>query len=211
MRKLFIVILFIFFSSSIYSQGNIDGFGNVKWGALISDVKVNVIGKISYTDDKRIIVSREGDIEYQYGFFYRGIETGQLEPAKTVPAAAAKETPEVKPKESAVKTEESDIKAKDSKLFYVSIRFPYLTKDEVKKKIEEKYGSSTGEDVKDNKGAIVWNSGTTTIIMWVDSYEKKPYCMKINYLSKDIAKEVKNYLNIIFTSREIELLKKLSL
>jgi hypothetical protein len=211
MKKLFIIISFIFFTSSIYSQGNIDGFGNVKWGTLISDVKANVIGKISYTDDKKVIVSREGDIEYQYGFFYKGIETGELEPVKSIPAPVAKETPEAKPKEPAVKTEESDVKAKDSKLFFVSIRFPYLTKDEVKKKIEEKYGLSTGEDVKDNKGAIVWNSGTTTIIMWVDSYEKKPFCMKINYLSKDIAKEVKNYLNIIFTSREIEVLKKLSL
>ena len=47
--------------------------------------------------------------------------------------------------------------------------------------------------------------------MWVDSYEKKPYCMKINYISKDIAKEVKDYLNVMFNSREIEVLKKLSL
>ncbi len=211
MRKFFIVISFIFMATYIYSQGKIDGFGNVKWGSSISDVKANVAGKISYTDDKKIIISREGDIEYQYGFFHKGIETGESEPVKNVPAAAAKETPGTKPNVPAAKAGESDIKVKDSRLFFVSIRFPYLAKDEVKKKIEEKYGPSTGEDVKDNKGAIVWTSGTTTIIMWVDSYEKKPYCMKINYLSKDIAKEVKDYLNIIFTSREIEVLKKLSL
>jgi hypothetical protein len=212
MRKLLVVIFFIFITSSIYSQGNIDGFGNVKWGSSISDARSGVVGKISYTDDKKVLMSREGDIEYQYGFLYKEIITLEQESVKTAPAApAAKETPETKPKEQAVKAEESDVRAKDSKLFFVSIRFPYLAKDEVKKKIEEKYGPSTGEDIKDNKGAIVWNSGTTAIIMWVDSYEKKPYCMKINYLSKDIAKEVKNYLNIIFTSREIEVLKKLSL
>jgi hypothetical protein len=213
MRKLFIIIAIVFFSSSIYSQGNFDGFGNIKWGTLINDVKTNVIGKIAYTDDKKIVISKEGDIEYLYGFFYKGIETGELEPAKIAPAPAPakNESPETKPQEPAAKTQESDIKEKDSRLFYVSVKFPYLTKDEVKKKIEEKYGPSTGEDVKDNKGAIVWNSGTTTIVMWVDSYEKRPYCMKINYLSKDISKEVRNYLNIIFNSREIEVLKKLSL
>jgi hypothetical protein len=204
MRKIFIVIAVVFFSSSVYSLGNIDGFGNIKWGTSISDVKANVIGKIAYTDDKKILISRESDIEYLYGFFYKGIETEELEHAKSDTAPAKNENPETKLKES-------DIKAKDSRLFYVSLRFPYLTKDEVKKKIEEKYGPSTGEDIKDNKGAIVWNSGTTTIIMWVDNYEKRPYCMKINYLSKDIAKEVKDYLNKIFNSREIEILKKLSL
>ncbi|MBN2403213.1 MAG: hypothetical protein JXN64_12535 [Spirochaetes bacterium] len=209
MRKLFLIISVCFFSSSIFSQGNIDGFGNFKWGSSINDVKVNVVGKLSYTDDKKLIISRDGDIEYLYGFFYKSIESGELEPASVTPAKDEK--PETNSGEPTGKKDESGIESKDSKLFYVSIRFPYLSKDEVKRKIEEKYGPSTGEDVKDNRGAIVWNSGSTTIIMWVDSYLKKSYCMKINYLSKDISKEVKDYLNIIFNNREIEVLKKLSL
>ncbi|MFH0975309.1 MAG: hypothetical protein V1874_05960 [Spirochaetota bacterium] len=211
MKKLFIIIAIIFTGSSIYSQGNIDGFGNIKWGSSINDIKSGIIGKITYTDEKKVVISRDGDIEYLYGFFYKSGETASPEPLKN--PAANVENPDNKSKETgaAVKTGETENKTADSKLFYVSIRFPYLTKDEVKKKIEEKYGPSTGEDIKDNKGAIVWTSATTTIIMWVDDYLKKPYCMKINYLSKEIVKEVNNYQKFIFNIKEIEILKRLSL
>jgi hypothetical protein len=211
MKKLFIIIAIIFVCSSLYSQGNIDGFGNIKWGSSINDIKTNVIGKIAYTDEKKVVISRDGDIEYLYGFFYKSVETALPETPKN--PASNVENPDSKNKETVavVKSGEPNTKTEDSKLFYVSIRFPYLTKDEVKKKIEEKYGPSTGEDIKDNKGAIVWSSGTTTIIMWVDNYLKKPYCMKINYLSKEIVKEVNNYQKLIFNIKEIEVLKRLSL
>ena len=65
--------------------------------------------------------------------------------------------------------------------------------------------------MKNNKGAIIWDSEKTTVIMWVDDYEKKPFCMKINYFSKEIAKEVNDYKKIIFNSNEIEVLKRLAL
>ena len=140
MRKIFIIIAVVFISSSIYSQGNFDGFGNVKWGSSLNDVKSSIIGKIVFTDEEKILVSRDGDIEYLYGFFFRGIETGTLEPAEAVPMQQNDNTAE-KPAEPAAKTAESDIKAKDSKLFYVAVKFPYLSKDDVKKKLEEKYGA----------------------------------------------------------------------
>lgn len=219
MRKIFVIIAILFTSSLIYSQGKIDGFGNIKWSSSINDVKGNVVGKIVFTDEKKVVISKDGDIEYLYGFFYKGTETEESDAPKV---AVKVETPGSKANEPAkanelpktlepVKSKESEVKPTDSKLFYVSVKFPYLTKDQVKKKIEEKYGPATGEDLKDNKGAIIWNSDTTTVIMWVDNYNKKPYCMKINYLSKNVIKEVNEYQRIIFNTREIEVLKRLSL
>lgn len=219
MRKIFVIIAILFIYSLIYSQGKIDGFGNIKWSSSINDVKSNVVGKIVFTDEKKVVISKDGDIEYLYGFFYKGAETEESDAPK---AAVKVETPDSKTNEPAkaneppkivepVKSKESEVKPADSKLFYVSVKFPYLTKDQVKKKIEEKYGPATGEDIKDNKGAIIWNSDSTTIIMWVDNYNKKPYCMKINYLSKEVIKQVNEYQRIIFNTREIEVLKRLSL
>jgi hypothetical protein len=202
MKRIFVVIAILFISTFAYSELKLDGFGNIKWGSSISDVRGNVIGKISYTDDKKVLISRDGDIEYLYGFFNKGPETDE-------PDIKPETKEEVKPEAPAEKAKETEVK--DTKLFYVSVKFPYLSKDEVKKKLEEKYGPATGEDIKDNKGALVWTSANTTIIMWVDSYEKKPFCMKVNYLSVDIAKEVNNYQRLIFNSREIEVLKRMSL
>ncbi|MBN2041721.1 MAG: hypothetical protein JW864_16920 [Spirochaetes bacterium] len=193
MKKLLVLIFIFSVSFSLYSQANMDGFGSVKWGNSIEEVKGGIVGKIYYTDDKKVLISKDGDIEYLYGFFYIG------------PYAKNAELPSEDTREN--KTEQ----VKNSRLFYVSVKFPYLAMSDVKKKIEEIYGPATGEDMKDNKGAIVWDSEKTTVIMWVDNYEKKPFCMKINYFSKEIAKEVNDYQNVIFNSNEIEILKRLSL
>ncbi len=192
MKKLLIIIAIISFNIPLYPQANIEGFGNLKWGATIEEAKAGIIGKIIYTDEKKVLISRDGDIEYIYGFFYKG-----------------QDTPEPDTTQGEAVQADAD-KAKESRLFYVSVKFPYLTKDEVKKKIEEKYGPATGEDIRNNKGAIIWDSAKSVIIMWVDNYENKPYCMKINYYSKDIAREVNDYQTIIFNSNEIEILKRLS-
>lgn len=190
--KLQLIIAIIFLTIPLYPQANIDGFGSLKWGVTIEEAKGGVVGKITYTDEKKVLVSRDGDIEYIYGFFYKGQDSAEPEAAAAEAAQADAE------------------KIKESRLFYVSVKFPYLAKDEVKKKIEEKYGPATGEDMRNNKGAIIWDSENSVIIMWVDNYENKPYCMKINYYSKAISREVNDYQAIIFNSNEIEILKRLS-
>jgi len=157
-----------------------DGFDRVKWGASLAAVKNEVIGKLSYTDEKKVLISRDGDIEYLYGFFYR-----------EAASADAGGTPE-------------------AKLFYVSVGFPYLAKDDVAKKLTERYGPATGETIKANKGALVWDSEKTTVIMWVDEYEKKPFCRKITYVGKETAREVNEYQKLIFNAAEIEILKRLN-
>ncbi len=166
------------------------GFGDIQWGTPIKEAKNKVIGKIVYTDDKRKVISKEGDIEYQYGFFF-------IDPAFSEQVSS--NTPE----EAGTSAEAS--------LFYVSIRFSYLAKDDVLKKIQDKYGAPSGEDLVRNQGAIIWNSENTSIIMWVDSYEGKPFCKKINYISKEIAAKINEYQRKVFSAKEIEILKKLSI
>ena len=61
---------------------SIEGFNKTRWGDSLNSVKNNVLGKITYTDEKKIITSRDGDIEYLYGFFVR----------ESAPAAGTGET-----------------------------------------------------------------------------------------------------------------------
>ncbi len=165
----------------------VDGYHNVKWGSPLPGVKNEVRGKIVYTDEKKTIQTRDGDIEYLYGFFY-----------KEIPVASAK-------------TEKSDTPTQqEGRLFYVAVQFPYLAMEDVRAKLHEKYGAPTGESLKNNQGALVWESNKTTIIMWVDRYEKKPYCRKITYVGREIAKELVDYRKEIFNSAEIEILKKMN-
>ena len=98
----------------------------------------------------------------------------------------------------------------EAKLYYVLVRFPYLHMDEVKKKIASKYGEPNGETIKNNQGALIWDFERTSIIMWVDDYEKNPFCRKITYIGKDLAKDVNDYQKKVFTSKEMEILRNLN-
>ncbi|RPI90564.1 MAG: hypothetical protein EHM32_11410 [Spirochaetales bacterium] len=162
----------------------IEGFNKTKWGDSLNSVKNNVLGKITYTDEKKIITSRDGDIEYIYGFFAR----------ETAPAADTGDTTaaEIEPR-----------------LYYVAVRFPYLAMDEVNRRIQDQYGPFTGETLKDNQGARIWDSEKTAVVMWVDRYEKKPYSRKITYVGKELAKDVNKYQEEVFSRAEIEILKRL--
>jgi len=177
-----------------------DGYENLIWGMYISDAKDKISGILSYTDEKRIIISKDKELQYYYGFFYKEPSTDPASIKKDDPAAAADKKPET--------AQEKD----EGILFYVSLTFPYLDQEKVYKRITQKYGKHTGENIKNNQGAISWESENkkTVVIMWIDQYEKKPYCRKITYLSKDIAVELNNYTTTIFNKNEIELLKTLN-
>ena len=175
------------------NQKVINGFGDIKWGIKVQDAKEKVHGKIVYFDEKKVIITKDGDIKYLYGFFC-------LESRSVL---VNKEEKEIKKEEKSTSSEAS--------LFYVSVQFPYLSMQDVRKKIEEKYGSSTGENVKDNQGAIFWSFDKTTIIMWIERYNNKPFCRKINYLGNDLAKKINEYQRKIFNKAEMEILNKLSL
>lgn len=180
------------------------GFGSLQWGSALSASKESVNGKITFIDEKRVIITREGDIEYRYGFFFRD------------PSIDGAKAPEKNGKKTADKAEVKDDKAAqqeepEAKLYYVLMRFPYLHMEEVKKKISEKYNRQpTGETLKDHQGALIWDFEKTSIIMWVDNYEKNPFCRKITYIGKDIAKDVNEYQKKVFTVREMEILRTLN-
>jgi len=137
-------------------------------------------------------------MQFYYGFFYKepSTEAAAVKKGETTPPADKQ--PET--------TQEKD----EGKLFYVSMNFPYLDKDKVYEKIEKKYGKHTGENIKDNQGAYAWDSKNTVVIMWVDRYEKKPFCRKIIYISKPISEELNEYTGTIFNKSEIDLLKKMN-
>ncbi len=197
MKKIFILSIIFFFTVSINAQNNNnnnnnnnkkekekekekksiqplpEGYGKIKWGTLLSKAKPDIIGKLEYTDDIKVIISKDGELKYYYGFFF-------------------------------------DKSGTEGKLFYVSLSFPYLSMNEVKEKIIAKYSQPASENIRKNQGAIAWDSEKTIIIMWVDRYRDKPYCKRIIYVSKEIAKELNEYNNKFFNSTEIDILKKLN-
>lgn len=194
------VVVTAFCATTLFAQATKsaalqDAFGGIKWGSPYSEVLKKIAGKLIYKDEKRSIVSRDEDLTYRYGFLYKDPETAvdaakkqPASPAGTAPAAAAQNEP---------------------RFMYATMEFPYLTMQDVKKKIEEKYGAPTGENIKNNQGAYVWESEKTTLIMWVEQYKKAPYCRKISYISKDISIESNKYNQDMFNRTEIEVLKKL--
>jgi len=169
-----------------------EGYGNLAWGTALSGAKDKIEGKLAYTDDQKVIISRDGELEYYYGFFY-------MDPAKyekeAQPAGA----------------QAADAQANDEgKLFYVSLKFPYLSMDTVKQKLIDKYGESSFENMLRGRGAIAWDSDKTIVIMWVDLYEGSSFCRRINYISKETTKELNSYVKAMFNKIEIDVIKKLN-
>lgn len=222
MRIFISLLLTVSLFSALYSQGNDttentgqenqntttestplpSGYGEAVWGSYLTDVKDKISGRLVFTDDKTIIMSKEGDLEYHYGFFYKDpLITGEdVKPASDTENAADNTT------EGTAGEEVKD----EGRLFYVSLKFPYLDKDLVYNRIKDKYGIHSSEDVKNNQGAMAWNSDKTVILMWIDQYEGKPYCRRIVYVSKEISSQLNEYHYSIFNKREIELIKKLN-
>lgn len=168
-----------------------DGYEGLTWGIRLTAARDKIKGKLYFTDEKTLVLSRDGELDYHYGFFYQD------------PAMEKADTAEAAKKEG---TEKSD----EGKLFYVALKFPYLSMDEVRKKIEEKYGPATTENMNKNQGAIAWNGEKTIVIMWVDRYENKPFCRRITYVSKEITRELNDYQIKVFNRVELELIRKLN-
>jgi hypothetical protein len=184
-----------------------NGYENITWGMKLSETKDKIKGKLVFTDDKKIIISKDGDLEYGYGFFY-------IDPAIEAAFKAKKETDAGKKETGtgdADKNAPQPSKVDEGSLFYVSLKFPYLAMDDVRKKIEAKYGASTNENLNNMQGAIAWNGTTTIVIMWVDRYENRPFCRRITYVDKRITRELSDYQYSVFNRAELALLRQLGL
>src|SRR4030043_113088 len=70
-----------------------NGYENVTWGVKLSDARDKIKGKLVFTDEKSIIISKDGELEYYYGFFY---VDPALESAETGKEAVKTETEEKK-------------------------------------------------------------------------------------------------------------------
>jgi hypothetical protein len=199
MKQSAIIILMIIIYSFSFAQdksksANIaDGYGDLKWGTETSKAKPSIKGKIKFTDEKKVIISNDGEIEYYYGFFYKD-PSGEEKAAET------------DKKQAQPQTQQKD----EGRLYYIALKFPYLALEKVKDLMIKKYGQSTGESLKNNQGSISWDSADSVIILWVDRYENNPFCRRITYISKKIAKETNEYQNTIFNKTEIEILNKLN-
>ena len=193
-----IITLYILFAASLFAQQNAqsqqnsaipEGYGNLTWGTVLSEAKGKIEGKLAYTDDQKVIVSKDGEVEYYYGFFY-------MDPAKY---------------ERDAQIDTANARANDEgKLFYVALKFPYLSIDTIRQKITDKYGKPAFEELTNGRGPVAWNSEKTIMIMWVDLYENKPYCRRITYVSKETTKELNAYVQAMFNSIEIDVIKKLN-
>lgn len=200
MKRIFIIPMLFAFAVAVgqeekstgTARGIPAGYGDAKWGTRLSAARGSVKGKLVHTDDRSVIITRDGDLEYHYGFFY-------IDPA--LAGETAEGEPERKP----------EGEADEGTLFFVALTFPYLSLDEVKKRIEEKFGPSTNENIHNNQGAIAWNGDQTLVILWVDRYEDRPYTRRITYLDKRITKELRDYRFRVFNRVELGVLKKLGI
>jgi len=200
----------------------IEGFGGLKWGISITEARKGLRGKVVYDDEKRMIVTRDGEITYRYGFFFKKKEdvkegaAKQPQPKKEETIAKPDETAAVKPDkaEDEAKKQPLSVAVEDetegeTKLFYVVSEFPYLALEDIRKKMTDQYGDSTGDTISDAQGAVLWDTGNGVAIIWVDAYEKKPYCRRITYLSKTIVKELNSYQVAVFSKRERDVINNL--
>lgn len=155
------------------------GYADAVWGENFDTVKQKIKGKIVFSDEDRVIISKESGITYKYGFFY-------IDPENV---------------------KDMQNSGSPARLFYCVVEFPYISADEIKKKVSEKYGEPVGENIKNNKGAMYWNSENTSIVIWVDQYEKKAYSRKVVYFDNKIIAELKDYKYRIFNKKELDAIK----
>ncbi len=208
MKRTLFIALILFLAGSLYSQEKKggtekkstgsksaipEGYGNLKWGVTLGKAKEGIAGKLAFTDEKTEIISRDGNLEYQYGFFY-------IDPAVTA----------MEKGDSGQERKGGADEKDEGVLYFVSLKFPYLLLKEVRDKIEEKYGPSTNEYMSKGRGAIAWDSEKSLVVMWVDKYGNNSYCRRITYLSKDIAKDLNKYQTRVFNKNELELIRKLN-
>lgn len=173
------------------------GYGGIPWDTPLSQALKSVVGELRFTDKKTKIITEDGHLQYHYGFFYVDPAIAVLDKADT--SKGAKDN---KDKENQEKIgQEKD----EGTLFFVSIKFPYLQMELVRKKLEEAFNAPPNiQRITKNRGAIAWDSEKTLVIMWVDQYKDKGYCRRITYLSKDSVQKLNDYTTKMFNKVEME-------
>ncbi|MBN2434759.1 MAG: hypothetical protein JXK07_05760 [Spirochaetes bacterium] len=176
--------------------------GGARWGSSFDEVREVARGKLQFYRKDHYIITKDGEITYTYGFFYEDPEMLGMDPEEEV-------EPEPEPAGATAEGATDDEKTGEAQYLYGITSFPYLAMEDVKKKLIEKYGEPTAESIVRNSGVIIWDLETTQISAWIDAYEKKPYCRKIVYVSKEVSKKLKDYNYKIFNRKEIDTLNRI--
>lgn len=163
------------------------GYSGATWGSSFDEVKKNIKGKLIYLKQNNIIITKDGEITYYYGFLFEDPEKVGVE-----------------------KTEDGEEKENTAKFFFTSVEFPYAKMEAIKKKFIDKFGQPTKESIKRNKGAFVWESESTIVIVWVDSYENEPFVKRVTYISKTVSGDLKKYYYKIFNQDQINVMNTLT-
>jgi len=203
MKKYLTIIMIIAAATTLFSQGTPqgtqqgreaaklpEGYGNARWGAAMDAVKTNIIGKITYTDDEKVIITKDEHIEYTYGFFY-------MDPQKIAGPETVNNNPNNQETPSGI-------------LYYVSVKFPYLPIEQVRNKLETQYGVVTIDNVSKGRGIIGWSNDKTIAIIYVNEYEGKQYAARVIYVSTETIKQVNDYETSVFNRTEIETIRGLT-
>ncbi|HRX16568.1 MAG TPA: hypothetical protein P5123_09650 [Spirochaetota bacterium] len=186
--------------------------GGARWGSSFDEVREVARGKLQFYRKDHYIITKDGEITYTYGFFYEDPEMLGMDPEEEMepePATAGAATEGATTEGATTEGATDDEKTGEAQYLYGITSFPYLAMEDVKKKLIEKYGEPTAESIVRNSGVIIWDLETTQISAWIDAYEKKPYCRKIVYVSKEVSKKLKDYNYKIFNRKEIDTLNRI--
>jgi len=187
----------------------LDGFNEASWGMTYESIREKFLSMATNTESKEqieivneekdtsLLVKRNG-IFYLYRFYRTPEIVKQVRPKD--PSRA-----EVDPTiENQTEYRENGI------LFSVGVTFNLVPSDQIKEKLEKKYGKARKESIGDDKvsGAGIWELVDRRenpprggyAVQWREGYKKAPYTRRIDYFSANIrdmiAKDTKEFFSV---------------
>jgi len=214
LMRTYLGILFLVFSFPVWSQEDpspttLDGFNEASWGMTFESIREKFVSMSTNTESKEqieivnekkdvsLLIKRNG-IFYFYRFYRTPQNVKELRPKD--PGRA-----EVDPTiENQTEYRESSI------LFSVGVTFNLVPSDQIKERLEKKYGKPRKESVGDDgvSGAGLWELVDRRenpprggyAIQWREGYKKAPYTRRIDYFSANIrdmiAKDYKDFFSV---------------
>jgi hypothetical protein len=199
-----------------------NGFGGALWGDSYKEVKSKIVGEVKEKNDGDFIVSQVGELTMKYGFFRNPLALKKDAPAKESKTAEGTESMKDTGKEKETEKKDEQLalmtvkekKEKEinerAKLFYVTIRLPYILSDRIEEKLNQRLGKAQGKNIKTNQGVIWWETGENLVLLWVDDVNGTPYSRKIDIIGKKIREEIKLQQRELAKERENKILTDLN-
>lgn len=186
-----------------------NGFGSAAWGESFIVVKKKLVGKLNQIEEGEFIISDYGELKLKYGFF----RDPESKPDNAAAGLGGKTQADDEKNQLKLMTEKEQKEKKindDAKLFYVTIRLPYLITSKIEKKLTSRLGKSAGKKIEKNQGLIWWDAGENLVLIWVDAVENESYTRKIDVIGKKIRSQVMARQRDIYSAKEKKLLENLN-